>query len=117
MNKRKIGNVYEEKVCTFLKQRGYIILNQNYYCRFGEIDIIAQKDEYICFVEVKYRKNTLCGMPEDAVTISKMKKICKTAQFYIFSHKQYYDYQMRFDVVSVLDNGIKIYENAFDYIQ
>lgn len=117
MNNRQIGKEYESRVCEYLSEHGYLIIERNYSCRFGEIDIIAQSQKYICFVEVKYRKDSSCGYPEEAVTISKMKKICKTAQFYIFSHKKYIDYQMRFDVVSVLGNEIRLYENAFEYIQ
>lgn len=116
MNNRQLGKEYEEKACTLLKSKGYLILQNNYVCRFGEIDIIAIKEKYICFIEVKYRKNDNCGYPEEAVNISKRKKICKTSQFYMFSHKQYMNYQMRFDVVSVMGDEVRIYENAFDFV-
>ena len=53
MNKREIGSVYEQKAVEYLEEHGYIIVGQNYFCRYGEIDIIAKKDDVLVFVEVK----------------------------------------------------------------
>ena len=55
MNKRQLGTVYEQKAAAYLQQQGYEILECNFRCRIGEIDIIAREGEYLCFVEVKYR--------------------------------------------------------------
>lgn len=116
MNNRTKGYEKEEAVCGFLKDRGYRIIERNFNCRHGEIDIIARKDIYICFVEVKYRNSDKSGLPEEAVTLSKIKKICKTAVYYLYSHREYYAFQMRFDVAAVDDKEIRYYENAFEFI-
>lgn len=115
-NLRNIGKKYEQQACAFLEDKGYRIVANNYSCKFGEIDIIAVKDRYICFVEVKYRSSNTHGNPEEAVTYHKMKKICKSAEFFLFSHKMYMDFQMRFDVISILGDKIQMYENAFDFL-
>ena len=115
MNKRKTGSEREETVCRYLTEKGYTIADRNFYSRFGEIDIVALRDGFICFVEVKYRSSDSAGMPEEAVNSAKIKKISKTAEFYLLSHKQYKDMQPRFDVAAVLPDGIRYHENAFSY--
>ena len=80
------------------------------------MDIVALKDNYICFVEVKYRKNIKAGYPEEAVSYSKMKKICKASQFYLYCHKQYNRLQPRFDVMAIEGDVVRYYENAFPYV-
>ena len=57
VNKRKVGTDYEKQAAEYLKKKGLKILEQNFYCRMGEIDIIAKDREYLVFVEVKYRRN------------------------------------------------------------
>jgi len=117
LNKRTVGNKKEERICEYLVENGYCVLEKNFFSRHGEIDIIATKGEYICFVEVKYRKDKSCGLPEEAVTLTKIRKICKTAVYYLYTHRQYYQKQMRFDVAAVLGEDIKYYENAFMYLE
>lgn len=116
MNTRNRGSVGEEKAFCYLLEKGYRIIDRNFNTRYGELDIVALKERIICFVEVKYRKNNSAGYAADAVTPSKMKKICKTAMYYILMHKQYEDFQMRFDVLAIDGEDISHFENAFDYI-
>ena len=116
MNNRIRGNEKEEVVSRFLEDKGYTVIERNYNSRRGEIDLIALFEKYICFVEVKYRSSNTSGFPEEAVTVSKMKKICKTAAYYLYTHQKYYLYQMRFDVAAVDDKEIRYYENAFEYV-
>jgi len=116
MNKRKKGFEEEEKAVNFLVNLGYEIIQTNFYSRFGEIDIIAKKNVDIIFIEVKYRKSNLFGEPEESVNIKKMKKICKTALFYINSKNIYDNSNFRFDVISITGNEIKHIISAFDYI-
>ena len=59
MNTRQVGTKWEEKAVEYLKGKGYVILETNYRCRFGEIDIIAMYDKMVCFIEVKYRSGML----------------------------------------------------------
>ena len=68
---RKIGGDYEKIAVSCLEEKGYKILGRNIYCRYGELDIVALDGLTIVFVEVKYRKNSIYGMPEEAVTYKK----------------------------------------------
>ncbi len=122
MRKSGIGVDGEEFVAHFLEDSGYKILSRNFSGRFGEIDIIAKKDKYICFVEVKTRKINSIVTGFESVTVSKQSKIRKTAEYYIVGNKDTFegeDCQPRFDCaqVSVLENGelcdIRYIENAF----
>lgn len=113
---RGSGKAGEEYVCRLLKRRGYRILVQNYRCRFGEIDIIAEKRPYIVFVEVKTREKGSLASPWEAVTPEKQRKIIRTAEWYLSSHP--IQLQPRFDVAAVeTENGrmtgTEFLENAF----
>ena len=99
MNIGKTGANGETRVASFLRKQGYKILNRNYSCRFGEIDIIAEKDEFIVFVEVKTRKKDSLTTAAESVNAFKQQRILKTAEDYIV--KTYCDLQPRFDVAEV----------------
>lgn len=114
-NKRQIGNQKEDVACWFLTQNGYRILHRNYRCKQGEVDIIAQKDNYIVFVEVKYRKTQNRGYPGAAVNLLKQQKISAVAGYYLYSEGYDEMQATRFDVVEILGDKIRILENAFDY--
>ena len=96
---KNIGDMGEKKAVKFLKKKGYKILETNFKTNFGEIDIIAKKDEYICFVEVKTRSTDDFGEPREAVDFYKQKKITSVAQYYITKQKD--DVLCRFDVIEV----------------
>ena len=109
MNSGKMG---ERKACEYLETKGYEILEVNFHSRFGEIDIIAKDGETVVFAEVKTRKNDQFGTPAEFVTPAKMKKIIKTAYFYLGDM----ECDMRFDVLEVyygVKNEINHIENAF----
>ncbi len=113
MNKRKIGSVYEQVACKYLVSEGYQILERNYFCKIGEIDIVARDDKYLAFVEVKYRSNLKMGSPFEAVDRHKQQKIYRTAQYYIADKKISPDTPCRFDVVSILGDEITLLRGAF----
>ena len=115
MNKRIVGSDKEELAEKLLKRAGYEILNRNYRCKMGEIDIIALKGRNICFVEVKYRSDNSYGGPLAAVDYHKQVKISRVADYYRMCNPWAYDYNVRFDVVAILGNKYKIVENAFYY--
>lgn len=98
-----------------MKTKGYTIIEYNFCCKSGEIDIVAMDGETLVFCEVKYRSNDRKGTPFEAVTIYKQKKICKTALYYITKH-QIVDVPCRFDVVGITGDKIEIIQNAFAYI-
>ena len=75
MNKRKTGQEQEVKAACFLKTQGSQILERNYRCKKGEIDLIAREGQYLVFVEVKYRSTNESGLPEEAVDLRKQRQI------------------------------------------
>lgn len=112
--KRKIGNLGEDLVTDFLIVNGYEILDRNYLKPYGEIDIIAIKNDIVCFVEVKARKNIKYGYPREAVNYHKQQRIIKASQTYLIENNLI-DYIMRFDVAEVFTESRKInyIKNAF----
>jgi len=101
---KEIGALGEQICEDFLKNSGYKILEKNFKCKCGEIDLIALKSGYICFIEVKTRYDTKYGIPAESVVFSKQKKIYKTAQVYIL-RKNITDFNFRFDVMEVILNN------------
>ncbi len=98
-NKKK-GNWGELKAAEFLRSQGYYIREMQWKSLRFEIDIIAEKDNDILFVEVKTRFSDAYGDPWEAVNMSKRKKICTSADQYIRTH--HCDREPRFDIISVL---------------
>lgn len=95
-----IGKIGEEIAQNYLIQKGYKIITTNYRSRFGEIDIIAFKDGCTVFVEVKFRSSLVFGRPLEAITRSKLRKLIKTAQFYLFGQKKV-NSEYRFDAIEI----------------
>jgi len=112
-NKRATGNTYEEKAVKHLESIGFSIIQRNFRCRMGEIDIIAQKDGYLVFVEVKYRKNRGKGEPWEAVNYRKQQRIKSVARYFLMLYHYQEDMPCRFDVVTILGEQLHLYENAF----
>ena len=105
LNTREIGNKYEDKSVETLVKEAYRILERNYQNRFGEIDIIAEKNKELVFIEVKYRKTSKFGYGYEAVDRRKIMKILKLANYYIQS-KKYQNYKIRFDCMSYLGDEL-----------
>jgi putative endonuclease len=100
LKRKEVGAIGEKLAADLLKKRGYKIIQRNFRCREGEIDIIAQKDECLVFVEVRTKKNTAFGTPEESVTLSKREKLISLANAYL----QAYDkppQSWRIDVIAV----------------
>lgn len=114
MNKRLLGGEYEEKAAAYLIQHGYRILARNFFTRAGEIDLIARQGQYLVFIEVKYRNNTDCGDPSEAVTLQKQRRIVQSARIFMNLHHYGEDTPCRFDVVVLLGETIRIIQNAYD---
>ena len=101
--KQQLGLSGEQAVANYLKQKEFKIVAQNYRTKLGEIDLIAQKGEVLAFIEVKTRKNTYFPI-SDVITLSKQRKICRTAQIYIVQNN-IIDKVCRFDVATVVVDG------------
>ncbi len=118
MNKKTLGVLGEEVASYFLEDKGYQILKRNFYCRFGEVDLIAEKDGFLCFVEVKTRGNGALARPAEWVTAEKQRKLVQTAKYYIAGGRGQ-NKQPRFDCIEVyadernLPCGLVLMKNAF----
>ncbi|MDD3890524.1 MAG: YraN family protein, partial [Syntrophomonadaceae bacterium] len=93
----------ETYAAEYLLRKGYKILCRNYRTRYGEIDIICEKQRVIIFVEVKTRTSIKYGYPEEAITRKKMEHIKKVAMIYLHSCDSAYK-EIRFDVITILLN-------------
>lgn len=117
-NNRSLGGIGESIAVTFLKGQGFKIVQCNYRCVCGEVDIIARDGRTIVFVEVKCRKNEIYGPPQLAVTPFKQRQISKAALVWL-SKKKLFDADARFDVVAIQlrEHDVPMIEhirNAFD---
>jgi putative endonuclease len=111
--KRKFGFWGEGKAARYLKKHGYKIEKRNYKCPFGEVDIIASKDDVLAFVEVKSRNTDTFGSPREAVNGTRQKRYKNCARFYFAGREM--DCVVRFDVIEIFKGGINHIENAFGY--
>ena len=122
MSRQKIfGKFGEDCAANFLESEGYKIVARNFRIRSAEIDIIAQKDNVIVFVEVKARSDIRHGLPSEAVTVRKQKKIIEAAGVFL-QDENFSECACRFDVVEVYLRGelveeINHIENAFEVVQ
>lgn len=96
-----LGERGEAAACRFLKEQGYEILEKNYQCKLGEIDVIARRKERLAFIEIKTRTSAQFGTPQEAVDSRKQEKIFKAAQCYL-KEKKLSKSSIAFDVVAVL---------------
>ena len=119
INKRKIGSEYETVAVDYLNNNGYEIIEQNYRCKIGEIDIIARdknEENMLVFVEVKYRSTKKYGSALEAVDARKQKKIMAVSWYYIKEKKISQEMTFRYDVVGIEgidDRKIRLIKNAF----
>jgi putative endonuclease len=96
-----LGERGERAACVFLKEHGYEILEKNYQCKLGEIDVIARRRGRLTFIEIKTRTSTQFGVPQEAVDLRKQEKIFKLAQWYL-KEKKLEKAPVAFDVVAIL---------------
>ena len=110
---RQLGLEKEEVAAAYLKDRGIRIVETNFHTRYGEIDLIGWDGKCVIFIEVKYRRSRAYGGPEGAVTPSKQKKICKSADYFRFQKRMSEDVPIRYDVVAICGEEIHWIPNAF----
>ena len=117
MTAKELGNYGEKIAALYLEKKGYHILARNFCVKGGEIDIIAEKDGFIAFVEVKTRTPDYLVGGLEAVNYRKRRLIIRTSEQYSIIHP--HDLQPRFDIVEIIIDGRKVVgfnyiENAFD---
>lgn len=114
---RQIGSEGEDMAVSYLESKGYTILDRNYFFERAEVDIVAYDETCIVFVEVKKRKNTAFGKPEEFVTKYKIDNIYKAAEAWMYERKME-GAPARFDVIAIVQHkneapDITHFENAF----
>ena len=107
-----IGNRGEQLVADYIRKKGYIISARNFRTKYGEIDVIAENDDEILFIEVKTRSDHTTVRPYEYVNLSKQRKIFITADIYLKNNG--FGLQPRFDVAEVLVS--KTGEMSLNYI-
>ncbi len=116
MNNREIGNLGETIATSYILDKGLKLLTKNYIKNKGEIDIIANDNETIVFIEVKFRNSLKYGHPLESINYKKISKLRETASYYL-NEFNLNNYNIRFDVISILfENGtynIEYIKNAF----
>ncbi|HYA93761.1 MAG TPA: YraN family protein [Thermodesulfobacteriota bacterium] len=115
--KKDLGKKGEEKALRFLNKKGYRIIETNYVCKMGEMDLIAKEKDTLVFIEVKTRTSTMFGPPQLAVNSWKQRQLSKVALNFL-KEKKLEDVKARFDVVAILlgqkGEEIELIKNAFD---
>jgi putative endonuclease len=114
--RRRLGDAGEDLAAAALKKRGYKILERNYVCPLGEVDLIARQGKTYVFIEVKTRKNERFGAPQEAVNPVKQNKYRRLADYYL-KQKRLGEVPVRFDVVGIMMNEdgpqVEIIQEAF----
>ena len=108
---KRLGKRGESQAVKYLKRSGYKILERGYKNPFGEVDIIATKDDTVAFIEVKTRLNENYGAPSEAVDRRRREKYLKAAQYYFYGKQ--IEVTVRFDVIEIARGEINHIENAF----
>jgi len=99
--RKVLGARGEDLAVRYLKKKGYKVIERNYRCQWGEIDLIAREGDTLVFVEIKSRTSSGFGLPQDAVDRFKQEKLVQVARAYMAEHRLTEDISMRFDVVAV----------------
>lgn len=97
------GIAGEEKACQYLKKHRWYIIKRNWHCRFGEIDIIASKDNLLVFFEVRCRSSNLFGGASESITRSKLEKLKRSVNFYLATYPT--EQPVRLDAL-LLEDGL-----------
>ena len=111
-NNREKGKEAENKAVEFLKKDGYQIIERNLTAPCGEIDVIALKNGFYVFFEIKSRKSDKFGLPQESVTFFKQQRIRKSALYYLQKNKAL-EAKCRFDVIAIIGENITHIEDAF----
>jgi putative endonuclease len=113
---RGVGQEWESVAERHLKEAGYRIRARNVRMKVGEIDLIAEENGVLCFIEVKGRSGLGFGAPAEAITLEKQRRIFRAAEAYL-QREKLLDAVCRFDVVAILDPGdagsVQILRDAF----
>ena len=115
--RRELGKRGEDAAVHYIEKKGYRIVERNFTCKVGEVDIVALDGKTLCFIEVKTLSSSTYGPPEIAVTVHKQRQLSKVALAYLDqNHLQ--DIEARFDVIGVTlspgDKRVELIKDAFE---
>ncbi len=118
-DRKGLGDAGEQAAVGFLEKSGYQVVARNFRCPYGEVDVVAEQGELLCFVEVRTRSTAAWGDPSHTVSFAKQRKVAKAALHYLMQHgAQGKDRMVRFDVISVVGRGrsaaVEHIPDAFD---
>ncbi len=99
--RKALGSRGEDLAVQYLKKKGFKVIERNYHCSAGEIDLIAREGKTLVFVEIKTRSSSDYGLPQDAVDRFKQKKMIEVARSYLAERHLTEDIPARFDVVAI----------------
>lgn len=117
LTNRGKGTLFEDQALHYLKQKGLKLVQRNFSSRFGEIDLIMQHAQTLCFIEVKYRSNQQFGGAAYSIPVSKQRKITQTALLFINSHKKYQNKNYRFDALFITPSDSDSQETSVEWIE
>ncbi len=107
--RRQLGDFGEQVATAHLQRHGYRILERKWRCQAGELDLVAQQGEQIVFVEVRTRRSTMHGMPEESITLHKQHRLITLAYTYLEAHNLGDTTAWRIDVVAIdIDGGGRV---------
>ncbi|MFO1430390.1 MAG: YraN family protein [Candidatus Competibacteraceae bacterium] len=98
--KLQAGEAAETLACRYLERQGLVLIERNYRCRTGEVDLIMRDGDCLVFVEVRSRRHSRYGTPAETVTRTKQQRICRAAAHYLLTH--HCNVPCRFDVIAIL---------------
>ncbi|OCF97895.1 YraN family protein [Gilliamella sp. wkB308] len=114
VNRKKIGELYENLACQYLLEQGLTLIAKNSQFRFGELDLVMRDKQCLVFIEVRYRKNAHFGHAEMTITPNKQNKIKQAAQLWMIAQNlNIEETEFRFDVFAITGKSQQWIINAF----
>jgi putative endonuclease len=110
----EVGRSGEDLAATWYRSHGYDVLDRNWRCSIGELDIVARRGGLLAVVEVKTRRTEAFGVPALAVTRVKQRRLRRLAASWLAEHRIGRRVEVRFDVASVVGDDVTIYQRAFE---
>lgn len=113
MKSQQQGAAAESLACNYLKQRGLLLIERNYRCKMGELDLIMEQDDELVFIEVRMRSNPNYGSAAESVDERKQQRLIRTAHHYLQHHNCHHR-PCRFDIIAINgDRETQWLKNAF----
>jgi putative endonuclease len=106
------GRSNEDRACAELARRGYVIVERNYRCKLGELDVVAREGDVLVFVEVRSRRSARYGSALETVNAAKQRRIARVAQHYLMARQPRFE-SCRFDVVGITGEELVLIKDAF----